>query len=343
MKKLLPVILAMCLLLCSCSAKDDTDENDSTQGEEITTTTDGMYLRNPLNGEKSNDAYKGRVFAVTVNNVKPALPHKGVDSADIYFEMFINDYCTRGLALYSDIQKVGDIGSIRSTRYNFTDIAQAFDAVLFHANGSAEVLADMKNAGVDNILADVPIGYRDQQRTDAGYSYEHTLFSTGESLYKAAGDKGFRLSNESKDYGMNFSDIVDLKDGVAASEVEIVFTIDGITKNTSMKYDSATDTYVYWQYGTQMNDGVTGSPEDFKNVLVIFADTKTTGVYHVSELCGSGDGYLAVSGKAVPIKWSRQSETSPFTYTFADGTPLTFAVGSTYIAIAPTGSPVNIK
>lgn len=342
MKKLLPVILVMCLLLCSCTSSDGKeDEVDSS--EEYQTAENGEFMRNPLNGEKTNEAYSGRVVAVTINNVEPALPHKGVDDADVYFEMYINDYCTRGLALYSDIKSVGDIGSIRSTRYNFTDISQAFDAILFHANGSTEVLNDMKAAGVDNVLADVPIGYRDSVRTAAGYSYEHTLFSTGESLYSASVDKGFRLTNENKDYGMKFDDESSIANGSDANEVEIVFSLDTANKKTTMKYDSSTGTYVYWQYGKQMNDGVTGSPEDFKNVLVISAVTQNVGVYHVAELCGSGDGYYACEGKIVPIKWSRASETSPFTYTLSDGTPLTLCTGSTYVAIVPVGSAVNAR
>lgn len=40
---------------------------------------------------------------------------------------------------------------------------------------------------------------------------------------------------------------------------------------------------------------------------------------------------------------SRSSVTSPFTYTLENGTPITFGVGRTYIAIVPTGAAVNFE
>lgn len=343
MKKAVSVIILICMLLTACSDAgiDESTDADGTTEEIVTAAPDGTYIRNPLNGKKLNEAYNGRVVAVTINNVSPALPHRSVDSADIYFEMFINDYCTRGLALYSDIKNVGDIGSIRSTRYNFTDIALAYDTVLVHANASREVLDDMAAENVDNILADVPVGYRDTDRTAAGYSYEHTLFATGESIYTAIESKGFSVENNNRDYGMSFEDEVELKNAVSATEVEIVFTLHGNKKITEMKYDSATDTYVYWQYSKEMIDEAENSSEDFKNVIVILAPTENQGVYHVAELDGSGSGYFACSGKMIPIKWSHSGKNEPFRFTLEDGTPLVQEAGSTYIAIAPTGSAVN--
>ncbi len=339
MKKLFPIILVLVLMFSACSG-NNTEE--TTVGEEITSSADGTYYRNPLNGEKMNEAYTGRVFAVTINNVSPALPHKGVKDADIYFEMFINDYCTRGLALFSDIKSVADIGSIRSTRYNFTDIAVAYNAVLFHANCSGEVLQDMIKSGIDNLAADIPIGYRDSDRSAAGYAYEHTLFATGESLYNAAAGKGFELSVADKNYGMNFTEEA-TPAGDSAQEIEIVFTHDSVKKTSTMKYNSETDSYNYYQYGKEMTDGNDGTLEEFKNVIVILAPTQNQGVYHVADLIGSGDGYFACGGKIVPIRWTHANETDTFSFTLTDGTPLMQEVGSTYIAIAPTGSAVNAK
>lgn len=340
MKKLLPLILVLCLVLCSCGGNSENTET-TTENAEITTSEDGGFYRNPLNGEKLSEPYSGRVFSVTINNVSPALPHRGVSDADIFFEMFINDYCTRGLALYSDVRSVKNIGSIRSTRYNFTDIALAYNTVMIHANASAQVLNDMKNEGVDNILADIPVGYRDAARSSAGYAYEHTLFATGESLYNAASSKGFKLDISDKNYGMNFEDEATPVNGNDATEIEIVFTHDGVKKKTFMTYNSETDAYAYSQYNKAMVDENNGVAEEFKNVIVILAPTKNDGVYHVADLYCGGEGYFACGGKIVPIKWTHVNENDPFTFTLADGTALTQEVGSTYIAIAPTGSAVN--
>jgi hypothetical protein len=76
------------------------------------------------------------------------------------------------------------------------------------------------------------------------------------------------------------------------------------------------------------------------------------GIYHdgdvtteenpfIIDLEGKGTGYYACNGQVIPIKWSRESVYDPFTYTLKDGTPLTFGVGKTYIAIIPTNATVE--
>ena len=345
MKKALSLILTLMfvLTLCSCGGSGDEVVTDA-HGEEVTTNAQGTYYVNPLNGQKMNEEYKGRVFAVTMNNVSPALPHKGLSDADLYFELFINDYCTRGLALYSDVKAVSDIGSIRSCRINFTDISQAFNAVLCHTWGSDLVMNDLYAAGIDQMGIDVPVGYRDSDRSAQGYAWEHTLFAKGESLYNAAVSKGFNLEETGRDFGLEFTDN-GTPDGEAANEVEIIFTLNGITKTSTMIYDEAADGYTYNQYGKTMTDG--DETVYFKNVFVILAPTENlkhnTDTYHVADILGTGDGYFACGGKYVAIKWTRNAETDPFTFTLADGTQLYQEIGNSYIAIAPTESTINVK
>ena len=373
MKRILPLLLVLSVLLCACAGAPEptvpmteptpaptteptaapttepvtepATEPTTEPTEEPTTepTEPPVLYRNPLTGEALEEPYVGRVFAVTINNVSPALPHHGVSQADVFFEMFINDYCTRGLALYSNIAEMESVGSIRSTRYNFTDLGQAFDLVLIHASASDVVLSDLRRSGVDNMCADGTFGYRDKDRRSAGYAWEHTLFVKGEAAIKAAKDKGINIEKEGLDYGLQFAEDATPAGGEAASEVKLVFTLKGHTKTSIMKYDAETGKYVYWQYGEEMIDENNDQPEAFENVIVILAPTHNEGVYHVAELDGSGDGYFACNGKIVPIKWIHEEETDPFTFTLADGTPLTLGVGSSYIAIAPTGSPVTYE
>lgn len=382
MKRILPIVLALCLLLCACGspAEPATEPSDASTTlptteptaepttepatepatepttepatepttesttEPTTEPTEPEIPCNPLNGTVLEEPFVGRVFAVTINNVPAALPHHGLSQADVFFEMFINDYATRGLALFTNVAEVESIGSIRSTRYNFTDLAMAYDLIIVHASASHSVLNDMYDSGVDQMNADGSIGYRDSYRYNTqGYAWEHTLFAEGQDLVDAALDKGFDLEVSGKDYGMRFAEDGTPAGGETAGEIEIVFTLYGRTKSTTMKYDAETGEYIYWQYGDEMIDENNGEPEGFENVIVILAPTENSGSYHVSDLYGSGDGYFACNGQIVPIKWIHENETDPFTFTLADGTPLYQGIGSTYIAIAPTGSPVNYE
>jgi hypothetical protein len=61
------------------------------------------------------------------------------------------------------------------------------------------------------------------------------------------------------------------------------------------------------------------------------------------ETTGSGSGWYARDGKMIEITWSRENEDVPFTYTDAEGNPISFGVGKSYIAFIPSDSPVEFQ
>ena len=85
----------------------------------------------------------------------------------------------------------------------------------------------------------------------------------------------------------------------------------------------------------------------FRNVMALYTDQwfRHDGEYPRSyyTLEGEGDGYLAIGGQIVPIKWHREKETDAFSYTLTDGTPVTLGVGKTYVGIIPNNSPLSYK
>ena len=307
-------------------------------------------ITNPLTGEAMEAPLENRFVAVTINNVTPALPHVGVNEADLYFEMFVNDYATRGLALYSHIEDVPQIGSVRSMRYNFTDIGVAYDAIVCHSGGSDSVLSDARNSGAAHInigtSGRTSYAFRDSGRSSAGYAWEHTLFVDGTGIYGKASSSGYRTAmKEDKDFGLQFSAEGSALSGEDASTVSITFNHRGYTKNSTFDYDAASGKYLFSQYGMQMKDGATGQRESFRNIIVIvtYVSNKSASgnTYHVAELEGSGSGYFACGGKIVPITWSRSGPYDTFSFTHSDGTPVELGVGNSYIAIAPTASTIS--
>ena len=358
------VLMALVLVFAGCAKNEEPTEpvtEPTTEATEPTTEapteapteepteapTEPEGPINPLTGEKVEEELTNRFFCVSINNVKPALPHRSVVNADLFFEMFINDYATRGLAMYADIENAGSIGSIRSLRYNFTDIAQGYDAIVAHAGGSESVMSDLKASGVKNLNGNNMGGfYRDTARRAAGYSLEHTLFAYGKDLLAEAGKRGYRTSIDTeKDFGLQFTADGTPANGEKASTVNINFILKGHSKSTTMVYDKDLGGYVYQQYGMTMKDDATGEKECFENVIVIVTavNNKVASgtTYHVAELEGSGSGYFACGGKLIPINWSRSGPNATFSFTLADGTPLKLGVGSSYIAIAPTTSKIS--
>ena len=107
-----------------------------------------------------------------------------------------------------------------------------------------------------------------------------------------------------------------------------------------MEYDRETGRYTYWQHGIMMADQITGEPETFRNVVVMYSPMTTMKHgYHVTEFTNGGEGYFACGGKIIPMKWTCDGDKEPFRFFTLDGEPLPFGAGNTYIAITdPAGS-----
>ena len=345
MKKILALFLACVLLLTGCGGASTGDAAQVTP--EVTaepTPTPAPVYYNPLNGTELEQPYTGRIVAVSVSNIRSAIPHVGLNQADMVFETFVNGSIIRCLALYTDISGVEAVGGVRSNRLMWNDIATHYDSLIIHSGGSNYVINATANAGLDNINIDqwFPIqagcSYRDR---DHGRVWENSLFGIGSGILGYAAEKKMKLTQPAdKEYYLEFVDD-GTPDGEAATEININFRCEGSNKKTTMKYDPALDKYVFWQYQQEMRDVLTDEPEAFTNVIVMDTKVAKEGIYHVADFVKGGTGWYANGGQLIPIQWSCDGEDQPFRYSTLDGEPLQMGRGNTYVAIAPIGSDVN--
>ena len=364
MKKLIALLLIASLILCGCGASTPAateattapTEAPATEATEAPTeTTEApteppVVYRNPLNGEVLDEPYTGRIFAVTISNIRDALPHYGTMEADILMEMWVNGSIIRDLALYTDVSKAEAIGSVRSDRLMFNQIVKMYDAVLADAAGSDQVLNDAKNTGVNRMTIDTgdstDYSYRAKDRVftfKPESKYEHTLFAKGAGLLDFAQKKGFSVTQPAdKDYNLHFTED-GTPDGETANSVNVTFTYRNNKKDPTMVYDESLGKYVYNQYGKVMVVGDTEDPECFTNVIIMLADITRGDVYYTANFTNGGTGYYANGGKILPITWGCDGEESPFWFKTVDGQDLELGVGNTYMAIAPQDSPVTYE
>lgn len=307
--------------------------------------TEPEGIPNPLSGVTSDEPLYNRPFAVMINNIRYAQPLCSVSEAEVMIEALTEGGITRFLALYTDIEDVSHIGSVRSSRPCFISLARAFDAIYVHAGGSRQAYDLLASTGIDHldgIQGASSAFYRDQARLSAGYSTEHTLFTEGSSLVEQAEKRGCTMTREEPiDFGYQFTVYEALAEGESAQKITVNFRSNG--KTTDLTYDSDIGSYRAAQYGEEMVDGNTGEAVTFANALVLEVKTTSEGQYVMMTLTGSGTGWFASGGRIVPITWSRSSENAPFVFTLADGSGITFATGHTYIALVPTGSPVEFE
>jgi len=358
---MIALTLILGLLLCGCGGKDAAQAPETTAAPQVTeqtvpateattepTTvpTEPEVYFNPLNGQILDAPFTGRIFANTVSNLRENIPHVGVTQADMLIETYVNmSNVVRCLALFTDIEDVAAIGSTRSTRPIFNQIAQHYDLILSHAGGSDQALADARDRGIDNfnidawVVASTGASYRD---TEYKRSYENTLFGIGSGIKAYAESQGMNMELQ-RDYGLTFTEDGTPAGGEDAGKVSINFIYGQAKKETVMLYDAAAGKYVFNQYGENMTDQITGETEMFTNVLVMQAGISTNGIYHIADFNAGGSGFFACGGKIIPITWSCDGDKEPFRFFTTDGTPLDLGMGNTYLAICTPESPVTYE
>ena len=330
----------------SGGAAAETTAAPTTEPTTVPTEEPKVYF-NPLNGEILDAPFDGRIFANTISNIRDAIPHVGVNQADILMEMFVNGSIIRCLALYTNIEDVAAIGSTRSTRLMFNSICQHYNAILSHAGGSEQCLTDATSRGlahynIDSIMRGAdPLAKRTAYR-DTEYKYgEHNLFGIGAGIKAYAEAQGVQVSGMPEvDYGLRFTDDGTPADGESAESITVTITYGKSKKPTTMKYDAELGRYVYYQYEQMMVDQITGETEAFRNVIIMHANITTNGIYHVADFEAGGEGYFACGGKLIPIKWECDGPDAPFRFLTMDGEVLELGRGNTYIAICTPESEV---
>ena len=364
MKRLFCLFLVLSLLLAGCGKKEAEVTTEPT-AEPVTETTEAPTTEaptteatepepteppvpvNPLTGEELEEEYAGRPVMFTINNAPACLPQYGLDVLDWMFEVETEGGITRCVGIMTDPAAADTVGPIRSCRTYFLNLSVSYNAPLFHCGGS--VFADTFHYSQSESLSSwdhvnekaySSYFYRDSNRyNNQGYAWEHTLFTSGDRMVKAMEDLGYN-TGDAIDYGYQFSQDVQL-DGQAAGNITITFQG---SKKTTMEYDADTGLYLAHQYGKDWVDGATGENAAFRNLLVIFTEqSKADSGHSFYDLDGSGDGYFAVGGKMVPVKWYHEDAKGPFSFTLEDGTPITLGVGKTYCAIVGNGGSVTAE
>lgn len=334
-KRITAICLVFMLLLCSGCSKKETAVEPETQPPVETPVEPPrepeLYV-NPLTGVKELEAgiAERRPVAVMVNNFSSAQKvQTGVTQADVIYETEIEGGITRLLAVFQDISKVKTIGTIRSARYAFIDLAMGHNAVYIH-HGRDPVYALPHLSDVDRIeIQENLYG----ERLDNGLKYEHTLYTYGEPLWKGITDR-FNTQNTGAQTWQNFAaedQTVTLTDGVA-NVVTIPFSGNYKTK---FVYDSTTGLYERNFNATIPADYFSGESTKVKNVVVMLTTiTDYPDGLHRNIRLQSGEGYYATNGGYKAIKWSKGGSSDSVKFTNLDGTPLQMSAGTTWVCVA---------
>ena len=372
-KRLFSLCLALLMLVAAYGcAKEETkpvDETKPAAGElektnetvvQVTETEEEVVVvptlpenMNPLTGLECDASLVGqRPIGVMFNNIKDALPQIGLSKCDIIYEVLAEGGITRLEGLIFDYASVDNIGSIRSARPYYVNIARAYDAVYIHAGGSEEaysLMASIKNDHFDGVRGNFSIGsgnlfWRDQGRLNSGYNLEHTMFSRGSDVAIAIEKRNVRAKlNDPTFTAFNFDPAFEsIGSGNSAKQITIPHSNYYISK---FDYDQATDAYYHTHYNTAHVDGGNGEQIHATNLFLLYTNQKTVDSYgrRAVTLTGEGSGYYCNGGEYVEIVWKRASDDAPFMYYLADGTELNVEQGKSYVCLVDVKTKAEVK
>jgi len=284
-----------------------------------------------------------RPIAVMIDNQgSKVLPQGGLDKAHIVYEAVVEAGITRYMPVFW-VKDVEMIGPIRSSRHYFLDFAMEHDAIYTHIGWSPMAKSDISKFKITNInglvVGNDVIWDITKDRNNWQDSY-----SSMEKLLEYANKRGYRMkSNVEFPFSYNAGDVAP-EGGISASKIELKYST---YANCGYEYDEQTHTYRRFRQGKPHMERVSGKQIEVKNIIIRF--TKNFPIPGDNEgrqdmvTTGKGDGWFITCGKAIKIKWSKESRSTQTRYTDEAGNEITLNRGQTWIQVMPLNSKVTIE
>ncbi len=331
--KKLSALMLCCLLvvLAGCSQKTNSTKKPSSDAASAKPAPEPVVYINPLTGEENFDKDKlnTRPVAIMINNINIAQKVQcGLHEADIIYETEVEGGITRLLAVFADVSSAGRIGTIRSARYPYIDIAMGHNAVYCH-HGQDPTYAAPHLKDCDHVTIDTNNA---GTRISNGLATEHTLYTHGDKL-AAWLESNRKMENSSSGNWQSFvaPDETVTLDGGACNKLTVPFSN---SQKTVFTYDAANGNYLVQSNGNIKTDYVSGNTVSVKNIFVLKTSISYyPDNYHRKVDLSSGEGYYITNGTYTAINWSKGDASDPFKFTNTDGSELTVSAGNSWICL----------
>ncbi len=301
---------------------------------------EGM-VQSTLNGKWVKPSVENkRPFAVMINNIEYAfLRQSGVSKADVVYEALAEGGITRMMAVYQDVAGIREIGSVRSARHYYVQLAYEWDAIFCHFGQTKYAVSKMNHLGTENLSGLSAIGPVVYAR-NYSVAAPHNVYTSGKKLKKGAKQMGYSLKKRSGRQAEHFQFYetnTDLADGETAKNITIPFSD---YSTCTMKYSKKQKKYLKSEYRKKHMDQHSKKQLAFHNVIIqiVVESNKDHNGYQTMELSDNkGKGYYFTNGKGIPIRWERKGTSGSvrMVYYTEDGETLKVNPGKTYIAVYP--------
>ena len=250
-----------------------------------------------------------------------------------------NGRITRFMVLVKDWEKIEQLGSIRSVRPTNLILAAEWNAVVCHDGGPFYIDEYLAHPWTDHFSGTF-------SRVNNGKPREYTEYIVSGDL-----DRNFSSTGVSATYTQYYegahykfaseSEPVDLSsanDAIEAASIDLPFPHNG----SYLEYDESEQVYKYSEYGkAHVDPGNDNAQLAFKNLLLQSCDFEQLdehGYMIYNCIASNQDGYYVTNGEAIPITWTKTTETSPTRYYDMSGNEIKINTGKTYVALVPSDS-----
>ncbi|MEI8198517.1 MAG: DUF3048 domain-containing protein [Eubacteriales bacterium] len=321
--------------------------------ETAAATPASAFAVNPLTGTLDMDAANvgKRSVSVSINNHPSALPSRGVSAADVIYEFETEGGQTRLLALFADVSKAPEVGSLRSARIIACDLSAGTNSIFIHYGENARVPDYVANNKIDEIDGNIYSKGSDKsvngEITLASGIYfwrdsywlskralEHTAVTNGANMLRAIAGCKITLEGETPSL-FTFTSVPSpaLAAGTDCNKLVVYFSTNN--DDSTFTYNAQTKLYEKSEYGgdPQM-DETTGTQIAVKNVVTLYANIVPHGDTTIDAfLNDGGTGYYASEGKIIEINWTKAGPHAPIVITDKAGNLVEVNVGKSYINV----------
>jgi hypothetical protein len=342
-KTILLIVISIVMALSSCSVLNNftgkTNSSNSQTGSSSKVESSVVTTaKNALTGETIplEQASTNRPMGIMVSNIQIALPQSGLSQADICFEVVAEGGITRILALFYNWSKLPKIGTVRSARDYYIDLAQAYDAIYVHFGESYIAAAVLKDRNIDDIdLFKIDNAYwRDQARIKSK-GLEHSAYTNIDYIKKGINAKKIQVAaqngKQADAFNFNPPDQKIKPTDITANKVTVPFS--GVSTSI-FDYNSTEGVYGKSEFGSPEIDENTNSQLKVTNVIILFTDiTRANDPELMAVSMDGGSGYYVSNGSAQEISWEKGQPTDPIKLYANDNSPLKINAGKTWVCI----------